>query len=667
MLNGQYETPLVWISILVAMLASYTALSLAGRVAHSGKAAARWWIGAGAFAMGTGIWAMHFIGMLAFRLPVSVGYDLGITFLSWLIPVIVSALALWQVSRARLQLGQLAVSAVLMGIGINVMHYVGMAAMRMQPGIVYDPVLVSASVAIAIGASAASLWIAFSLSRSGPGVWIPRAGGAAVMGLGIAGMHYTGMASANFPLGSVCMASGSGLSLDGLALTVIIATLAVLSITLLTSGYDARLTARNKTLGLAQEIATERQVMLEREQTARAEAERARAGAERMSALKDEFLATLSHELRTPLSAILGWAQLMQVRANNDVALQNGLQTIERNARAQGQLIEDLLDMSGMVSGKIRLEMDTIEPAALLEAAIDTALPAAARKSIAISRMLDGDPGVIRGDPARLQQVIGNLLTNAIKFTPDGGAIHVTLARARDLIDISISDTGVGIPPDFLPHVFDLFRQADSSTTRRHGGLGIGLSIVRQLVELHGGTVSASSAGEGNGSTFRIVLPLLRSDDAITKSPAGVAGRGNERPFTAVDLSGLNVLVVDDEADARQLVRAMLEECNATVITAASAGQALALLTANNPDVLVSDIGMPDMDGLELMRQVRALKPGVSAIPAIALSAYSRERDRELALKAGYTRYLTKPIEGAQLVLTVASLKTALASLRAPN
>ncbi|MES2898892.1 MAG: MHYT domain-containing protein [Pseudomonadota bacterium] len=655
MLSGQYELPLVWISILVAVLASYTALSLVERVAHSDKAAARWWIGGGALAMGTGIWSMHFIGMLAFRLPIPIGYDLPITFLSWLIPVLVSLLALWQVHQSRLTVRQLALSAVLMGIGIVGMHYVGMAAMRMQPDIVYRSSLVAASVAIAVAAAGASLWIAFYLNRQ-PGAWLPRAGGALIMGLGIVGMHYTGMASADFPLDSVCRSASSGLSLDAVALTVISATVAVLAVTLVTSSYEARLKARSSILLLTEQIAQERQSMLESERAARGEAERARAEAERMSTVKDEFLATLSHELRTPLNAILGWVQLLQVRHPAEPGVRDGLKTIERNARAQSQLIEDLLDMSGMATGKVRLELQSVAPATLIKAALDTATPAAERKSIRIIRFLDTEIAMIQGDSERLLQVLSNLLTNAIKFTPEQGQIFVTLSQSDDMVEIAVADTGVGIPPEFLPHVFELFRQADSSTTRRFGGLGIGLSIVRQLVELHGGTVRASSPGEGEGATFTIALPRLRAASGALLVDDGMAGLADQIARDRLELAGVSVLVVDDEPDAVQLVRAILEECGAKVVTAGSASEALSILMDHTPDVLVCDIGMPEMDGVELIRRIRLLKMDAATMPAIALSAYTREKDRDRAILAGFSRYLPKPVDGAHMVSTIAHL-----------
>lgn len=662
MLSGQYEAPLVLISIAVAMLASYTALSLASRVAHSDKSSVRWWIGGGAFAMGTGIWAMHFIGMLAFRLPIPVGYEIGLTVLSWLIPVLVSALALWQISRAEPRMLHLAFSSLLIGLGINAMHYVGMAAMRIEPGIVFKATTVALSVTIAIAAAAASLWIAFMLSHRGIETAAARLGGSVIMGAGIAGMHYTGMASAQFPENSICTAAQSGLSLDSMAITVILATLALLVIALVTSGYDIKLRARLHLLNLTQTIAEERFVLLERERTAReaaelarSQAESAQGEAERMSAVKDEFLATLSHELRTPLNAVLGWSQLLLTSADLEPDVSKGLEVIERSARVQGRLIEDLLDMSGLARKKVCLERKLINPVEFVRAAIDAALPSATRKSVAISQSLDEHVSSFLADSTRLAQVVGNLITNAIKFTPQGGRVHISLAQSDGWLQISVTDTGVGIPLNFLPHVFDLFRQADASTTRRHGGLGIGLSIVKQLVELHGGTVSAASDGEGTGATFSVRLPVATMEDGDFLQ-VSASQQAHDPQCSKVDLSGLTIFVVDDEEDGRQVVKAILEEHNAQVITAENGFQALRLIADTNPNILISDIGMPGMDGFELIRHVRDLDHNIARVPAVALSAYTRGNDRDQASVAGFNRYLEKPLDGSLLVSLVATL-----------
>jgi NO-binding membrane sensor protein with MHYT domain/CheY-like chemotaxis protein/nitrogen-specific signal transduction histidine kinase len=653
MLAVDYEAPLVLVSILVAILASYTALSLADRVMHSTRNAARWWIAGGAIAMGIGIWSMHFIGMLAFRLPIPVGYDLELTLFSLTLPMLVSGLALWQASQPRLPARGLAAGAVLMGAGIAGMHYSGMAAMRMQPGIAYEAGLVVLSVAIAIIASAAALWIAFKLQRRVQDAHMLRAVAAVVMGFAIVGMHYTGMAAASFPPDSICMAARDGFSQDGLAILVIIVTGAVLTIALLTSVFDARLASSADGLASSQAIAEERQALLTSERSARQQAER-------MNLLKDEFLTTLSHELRTPLSAILGWSQILRSGARDEATLIKGLATIERNARAQAKLIDDLLDMSRIISGKIILEVQAVKPAAFIEAAMDAVRPAALAKQIRMENLSTADAGAMPGDFNRLQQVMWNLLSNAVKFTPRGGRIRIRLEPSDREIIIKVTDSGIGIDPLFLPYVFDRFRQADASTTRRYGGLGLGLAIVKQLVELHGGSIRAESEGENKGTTF--VLGFPRHEN--TAIWAGQEYRGDHLQetdragFEPVDLSGITVVVIDDEPDALEVVRHLLQQCGARALTASNAEDGLALVRTELPDVIVSDIGMPDMDGFELLRRLRAVPDRrASDIPAIALTAFARDEDQNRAFEAGFTAYQTKPIEPSELVqkiLTVA-------------
>ncbi len=384
----------------------------------------------------------------------------------------------------------------------------------------------------------------------------------------------------------------------------------------------------------------------------------ARAEAERMSELKDEFLATLSHELRTPLGAILGWAQVIAARPMEGEELLRAVQVIERNARAQTRLIEDLLDMSRITSGKVRLDVQPVEPAAFIEAALETVRPGADAKRIRLEQVLDPKAGPISGDPGRLQQVIWNLLSNAIKFTPAGGKVQVVLARVNSHIEISISDSGIGIRPEFLPHVFDRFRQADGSTTRRHGGLGLGLAIAKHLVELHGGSLKAHSAGESRGATFIVDLPLTavhRAQPAPERAHPGSAAQAPP-PATLPDLRGLTVLAVDDQPDARDLLKRVLEDAGARVLTAASVQEALALVKREKPHVLVSDIGLPEADGYDLIRELRALGPGRGDIPAIALTAFARSEDRTKVLRAGFRMHVSKPVEPAELCVAVANV-----------
>ncbi|VXB70165.1 MHYT domain-containing protein [Massilia sp. 9I] len=651
MLIGHYQPTLVFLSILVAMFASYTALSMALRVKQSHGSAPHAWMAGGAFAMGSGIWAMHFIGMLAFRLPMPLAYDPLITFVSWLLPVVVSGLALWQLRHRELGGRHLAWGAVLMGLGINAMHYTGMAGMRMDPAITYDPWLFLGSVAIAIGASAGALWIGFRLSESDRHRRLTQVGAAVVMGGAIAGMHYTGMAAAHFDAGSVCRAADGGVNQDHLAILVAVATFAVLSIALLAAIFDSRLESRNRTLAASLETAAERQELYLREQKARVEAEH-------LSQLKDEFLATLSHELRTPLNAMLGWSQLLLQGARDEAMLRRGLETIERNARAQSQLIEDMLDMSRLIAGKIRVEAKAVTPAEFVNAALETARPAAIGKQIHLVADVDYDAGPVMADPARMQQVMSNLVSNAIKFTEPGGRVSVSVTRDGDEVSIDVADSGMGIDPEFLPYVFDRFRQADSSSARRHGGLGLGLAIARQLVELQGGAITVASGGVGRGATFTLHLPIHEGATAIEPTAAPTAPPSSEHAESSSgSLAGLTVLVVDDEPDSLELLQQVLSETGARIVTAMSAGDGLRMLERHRPDLLISDIGMPLMDGFELIRRVRAMpERALARVPAIALTAFSRREDQQRALEAGFDEYMAKPLRPAVLVQTVVAM-----------
>ncbi|MGB9990003.1 MHYT domain-containing protein [Massilia sp. SM-13] len=649
MLTGRYEPSLVFISIAVAIFASYTALSLAGRVKQShGMSSWAWTIG-GAAAMGSGIWAMHFIGMLAFRLPIPLGYDLTITLLSLLLPIIVSGLALQQMQSPRLELKRFASASVLMGVGIATMHYTGMAAMQMSPAIQYDPLLFAASILIAIAASAGAIWIGYRLRETTPHAALAQGAAAVLMGFAIVGMHYTGMAAASFPDGSICLAAKAGMSRHSLAMLVTLATVAVLTVALLVSVYDARLEARGRVLEASIATAEERRAQYLHELEARVEAER-------LSHLKDEFLATVSHELRTPLNAILGWSQLLLHQSGQDrETLRKAVLTIERNARAQAQLIDDLLDMSKIISGKVRLTMKPCWPGDFIAAAIETVRPAAMAKRIHLDIQLDTHAGPVLCDASRMQQVMWNLLSNAVKFTEPGGTVAVQLEHAQRGVRIAVRDTGIGIKTDFLPHVFERFRQADASTTRRHGGLGLGLAIARQLVELQAGAIAVDSAGEGRGTTFSIVLPEQAPlpDWNVNR---GMPQEARQEAMQVVNLAGATILVLDDEIDSLELVREIMAQTGATVITAHKPLEALELLRQRGPQLLISDIGMPDMDGFELIRRVRALEGGVRGTPAIALSAFARREDRSRALENGFTDYLVKPVTPALLLQTVAQV-----------
>jgi len=409
--------------------------------------------------------------------------------------------------------------------------------------------------------------------------------------------------------------------------------------------------------GIARDITERRRAEEERERLLAREQE-LRQQAEQANRLKDEFLATVSHELRTPLTSILGWAQLLNAGRLDEPSAARAIETIARNARAQMQLIEDLLNVSRIITGKLRLDMRPVELFPIVEAAIDAVRPAADAKAIALQTAIDRMAGVVSGDPDRLQQIIWNLLSNAIKFTPKGGRVETRLERVSSRVRLTVSDTGAGISPKFLPHVFDRFRQADSATTRAHGGLGLGLAIVRHLTELHGGTVSAASAGEGQGSIFTVELPLMpllpsRIEEYRSSSTPQSAIRN---PQSAI-LRGLRVLIIEDEADARAMLRVALEQSGANVTAVASADEALRALVQVRPDVVISDIGMPDEDGYALIRKLRALPPEAGGqIPALALTAYARDEDRRQALSAGFQMHLSKPVEPDKLIATVARL-----------
>src|SRR5688572_22884119 len=394
-------------------------------------------------------------------------------------------------------------------------------------------------------------------------------------------------------------------------------------------------------------------------ETAAAENERLYRQAEDSSRLKEEFLATISHELRTPLSAILGWARMLRMGQLSPENANKALDTIERNARAQAQLVDDLLDVSRIITGKLRMDVQPADPNSFIDAAVEAVRPAADAKGVRVQKVIDTGAISIPGDPVRLQQVVWNLLSNAIKFTPRGGRVQIRSERVNSHLEIVVSDTGQGISPDFLPHVFDRFRQADQKTSRQHGGMGLGLAIVRHLVELHGGTVQASSGGVDKGSTFTVMLPIspVYQVDASGGRVHPAARDLLPANDMADRLDGMTILVVDDEPDTRELLKQGLEYCGATVRLAGSAAAALAALESNVPDVLISDIGMPGIDGYDLIRQIRTLQTAHGRrVAAIALTAYTRVEDRLHALRAGYDMHVPKPVELTELCAVAASL-----------
>jgi signal transduction histidine kinase/ActR/RegA family two-component response regulator len=383
--------------------------------------------------------------------------------------------------------------------------------------------------------------------------------------------------------------------------------------------------------------------------------------AEAASRSKDEFLAMISHELRTPLNAIVGWTGMLRTGRIDEQTTARAVETIERNARSQTKLIEDLLDISRIISGKLRLNVQPVELLSVVEAAVDVVRPAAAAKDIRLQVVLDPEAGPVSGDPERLQQIIWNLLANAVKFTPKKGRVQVRLQRLNSHVEITVSDTGQGISAEFLPFVFDRFRQADSSFTRKHGGLGLGLAIVRHLVELHGGEVSAYSDGEGQGTTFTVKFPVM-----IVHAPASYqtgALQWQEQSAEAAvpfecpqSLSGMRLLIVEDEQDARELLKLMLEQCGAKVKATDSAREAIQRLEEWKPDLMISDIEMPGEDGYSLIQQVRSVEIRSGRLPAIALTAHARTEDRMRALRSGYDAHVAKPVEINELVTVIESL-----------
>jgi signal transduction histidine kinase/ActR/RegA family two-component response regulator len=378
----------------------------------------------------------------------------------------------------------------------------------------------------------------------------------------------------------------------------------------------------------------------------------AREAAEESNRLKDEFLATVSHELRTPLTAILGWSRLLEGGTLDDEVTQQAVETIGRNAKAQAQIVDDILDVSRIITGNLYIDLRPLEVIPVVENAINVVRPTADAKGIKIETYFDAAPAQISGDANRLQQVVWNLLSNAVKFTDSGGRVCVKVWQVGATVEIRVSDTGQGIKKEFLPFVFDRFRQADSTTTRHHGGLGLGLAIARHLVEIHGGTIKAESQGSGRGATFTIRLPLVET----AVPAANFTDASQRKPGRALQLlSGLNVLLVDDDSDTLKLMATALSKREANVTAVSSADEAIEAITLKRPDVLVSDIAMPDEDGYGLIQKVRSLENGQSeTIPAVAITAYAKEEDRTRALSSGFQIYLAKPVELTELISVVA-------------
>lgn len=409
-------------------------------------------------------------------------------------------------------------------------------------------------------------------------------------------------------------------------------------------------------------IAMDNARLYKRAQQSLANEQEARKMAESISHSKDEFLGLISHELRTPLNAILGWSRMLNEGNLDKDTFRRAVESIERNAKLQARLIDDMLDTSRIISGKLRLDAQPVDLTSVINAAVDTLRPAAEAKNIRVYVILDYGAGAILGDSTRLQQIIWNLLSNAIKFTPKDGSIRVSLERVNSHVEISVSDTGIGIDEEFLPFVFDRFRQADSTSIKKFGGLGLGLSIVRQLVEMHGGTVEAHNRNDVQGAVFVVKLPVMavrkKSEQLLNEIAESQMIYSKSTSFDALPaLQGIKILAVDDEPDARFLLNTVLEQCGADVKTCDSAAAALSLIEEFNPDILVSDIGMPEVDGYDLIRKLREKEKGTGKrIPAVALTAFARTEDRLKALSAGYNMHVSKPVEPTELTLVIANL-----------
>jgi PAS domain S-box-containing protein len=388
------------------------------------------------------------------------------------------------------------------------------------------------------------------------------------------------------------------------------------------------------------------------------EASKARQDAEVSNRIKDEFLATISHELRTPLTAMLGWVRMLRTGTLDPAAQQRALEVIDRNVRSQAQLIEDLLDISRITVGKLRLDVRPVQPAAIIAAAVESLRFAAEARQIRVQTILDSNAGPVAGDFERLQQVVWNLLSNAIKFTPKGGRVQIVLERVNSHIEVRVTDTGRGMKPEFLPYIFNRFTQSETVTTRTHGGLGMGLAIAKAIMELHGGTISVASEGEGKGATFGLSLPLMPiSREVSTERVHPQAGWSEISLDCPPEVAGLKILAVDDDLDTCDMIRAALEQCGVHVETATSADAGFEAFRSFQPDVLISDVGMPDVDGYEFIRRIREFeKPLRTKVPALALTAFARIEDRVKSLAAGYQMHVAKPVEPGELLTIVASL-----------
>ncbi len=611
-MTQHYHQGLVLVSLLVAILASYTALTLALRIRVASRQAAPVWLVGGGFAMGVGIWSMHFVGMLALHLPVDIAYDLAITLLSLLIAIVVSTFALHIASRERVGTTSLVSAGIAMGMGICAMHYVGMAAIEITPSIRYDPWWVTVSVIVAIAASFAALGIAFTPHEGAAWHRHRTVLGAVGMGVAITGMHYAGMFAAKFPADAHSVATV--VNKAWLAGSVTMMTLFVLLATLLLSLLEARATAR----------------------TARIQASLTEATA--TSRAKDEFLAMLGHELRNPLASIGNAAHLIGRATPNSREWQFAHEVIVRQSTHLAHIVDDLFDVGRAIAGKISLARQPLD----LHLAVEEALHAvrAAGKTAGRRVELGGASAWVDADRTRVGQVVSNLVANAVQHTGENGRIALRVAAQGGEAVLTVEDDGAGMDPETAARAFELFFQARQGSDRKKGGLGIGLTLARRIVEMHGGTITATSDGPGRGSAFTIRLPAIAMPRTAPAGDAHAAPRG-----------GRKVVIVEDSRDTRLSLQKVLESEGHTVHTAADGPSGLDAILELDPDVALVDIGLPGLDGYGLAQRLRFA--GIRTF-LVALTAYGLSEDKSRAHEAGFDAHITKPAPMEDLLKLVA-------------
>lgn len=687
-MTGTYNVWLQLLSVFVAVIASYVALNLTSRVSSSSRKAAIYWQIGGAISMGMGIWSMHFIAMLAYKLPIKMGYDVPITLLSLLLAIISSGIALFTLSRDVLTTKRLLVSGSAMGIGIATMHYTGMAAMRMFPPIEYDPFLFALSVLIAIGASVTALWICFHL-RSGQTthLGLKQFGAALIMGMAIVGMHYTGMSAATFAPNSICQVSSQQFDNSWMAIAIAGCTLLFLITTILLSLFDARLTS--DTAKYAQSLLATNQ-SLKAEIIDRVQAEQAlqqlnlrlldlKVAAESANQAKSQFLANVSHELRTPLTLILAPLEQLLTLEQAPGNWRTQIERVQRNAMLLLHRVNDILDFSKAEANKFEVRLKQINLVELIPMMIGDATPLAERKDCHLDCDVDPELTAVYSDPGHLEKIFLNLLSNALKFTPEGGEVHVSAKILDDdQFEFSVTDTGIGIAEDKLSLLFNRFQQIDNSATRVHSGTGIGLALVKELAELLGGSVGVESE-LGKGSRFFVTLPRGTdklaaaaeqpnlSDDVIRDMSATQAmlrhvrfheDRHNPRSNTVSESNksvatlptvptAPTILLADDNPDMRTYIHDLIKsECN--VVTATNGEEAWNILQKRRIDLVLSDVMMPVMDGLALTKRIKN-SADYAHLPVILVTARGGAEASTSGLDTGADDYIAKPFSAIEL------------------